>query len=152
MAEDEHAVLRLPVAQREPGKIILNPPPEVVADEHLEGNVWRGKITTPGLELGSETMKTALRRFDAEVGRIIAAGKPILGYFLSIRFRGLPGLIEADAYDLAKYPWCFPVKTAGKPKIRRCARSLSRIGGELPKHAYYASKWGKEFGEEESES
>ena len=72
----------------------------------------------------------------------IARTRDISAYFLSISFTSIPGIVEADHYDLHT-PWCFPVKIEGDYK--RIFRPSDRKGGELPDYEWYEETWEDEY-------
>lgn len=68
--------------------------------------------------------------------------KPILAHFLSITFTSVPGVVEAEDYDLDS-PWCFPVYKVGD--YERIVRPGFTEGGEVPDWDWYAKTWESEY-------
>jgi hypothetical protein len=91
-----------------------------------------------GMRLGK---KGGLKAFKEEV----EANNPTRGTFLSISFTDVPGIVDAEHYDLES-PWCFPVEIDGDyDHIFRVAKT---IGGELPDlNDLYQLTWKNEYGQ-----
>ncbi|MDR2573856.1 MAG: metallophosphoesterase [Desulfovibrio sp.] len=74
--------------------------------------------------------------------KVTKADTEIIAYFLSISFSSVPGVVDADHYDLHT-PWCFPVKIEGDYK--RIFRPSDKRGGELPDYEWYEETWEEEY-------
>ena len=126
---------------KQTGEILTASLPMVVTGQTRDGEMMRDgeKLEEHILEAegGIQSFQDDLKKFDAPPN-----------YFLSITFAAVPGVVDAEAYDLDS-PWCFPVE---KSEYRRGYLSFERppgtAGGEVPKHKFYSENWPGEYPEQ----